>query len=488
VRGPHLPLAVFLAGLCLASASRADDPYADFRVPEARSFSWVVSGLTRWRAQETGEPDVHAVSRFKSGYASSTLHRHAESDRYASDLRGAMSGQWSSFLDHAVFTDGESEFFRHRSDDDFYDAFASVEETRFVRSTNWGVDIGLTGSYSFERQGRAFQAIRNQATFSEAEGEGTDLRSYFGTGNASLGLGYGRVRDATGVFDAQVLAQRLAATGRLRHAPSAAALQRLAQLFAVRFDLGAAHDRSERYFWREVERILREDDSLVDGTFDAFSLIRALEPATLKFAFTRRAGWRVSTSYMGSRTWGHSDFDRWQERNGTGVFEFHERSSDRIPRNARAGQLLVDAEYQRPLGMRLQMSARSTTGYGDGSRRLATVTSALEFDHLVADRWLVSVALAQRVESSRQGSVRVHPDWNVSAIAQAQFFVEDSWALFAVYRHAQARHPVFSYFSREDESQFDRTSDLQAGITFHAGGRFEAPGLGISERLTRGAF
>src|SRR5262245_12190917 len=89
VRGRRTRFAIFLAGLCLAAVARAEDPYADFRIPEARSFSWVVKGSTQWRGNETGEPDLHEVSRSKSGVASSTLLRHAESDRYASDLFGA---------------------------------------------------------------------------------------------------------------------------------------------------------------------------------------------------------------------------------------------------------------------------------------------------------------------------------------------------------------------------------------------------------------
>ena len=136
------------------------------------------------------------------------------------------------------------------------------------------------------------------------------------------------------------------------------------------------------------------------------------------------------------------------------------------------------------MGMRRQVSLGSTFRYHPGMQRAGTASSAVQLDQLVADRWVVSTTLTQDVTSVRAGKARLHPDWNVKVFVEGAYFVEDSWALFADYQHAQSRRPEYPYFG-PSESRFDRANDFRVGLTYRPVGRFEAPGLGVSERLTR---
>src|SRR5207249_4094517 len=234
------------------------DPYRDFRIPEARSFSWTLRTSAQWHASEIGEPDIHELTRFRSGDLRSDLHRHSESERQLSDIRSTASGSWNWRLSRDVY-EGQQNLFQSRFDQDSYALFLGTSWTRFLGETNWGIDATLDASYDFRRDASSRLQTRITSTLDDRDGAGSERREYFGTGDAALGLGYGRVRDVTGVFDAQVVAQRLAATGRLLHPVSHGALEKLAQLFSVGSGFGVAHDRPTRYFWREVERILRED-------------------------------------------------------------------------------------------------------------------------------------------------------------------------------------------------------------------------------------
>src|SRR5205823_173566 len=75
---------------------------------------------------------------------------------------------------------------------------------------------------------------------------------------ADVSLGHGRVRDATGVQLARLLEARLLEAGAIRAPLSRAAKERIAALYYLRPSLSVAHERPDRFFWREVGRVLRE--------------------------------------------------------------------------------------------------------------------------------------------------------------------------------------------------------------------------------------
>ena len=108
-----------------------------------------------------------------------------------------------------------------------------------------------------------------------AHGNSTDYQSF-----AALGPVIGRVRDATPVLDARILEDRLTRTGSLIRPLSEQGRLRLAALLAMRGQFKNAHERADRYFWREVERVLQDDGALIPQGLDALSVLRILEDVT----------------------------------------------------------------------------------------------------------------------------------------------------------------------------------------------------------------
>ena len=482
---------VCTGAILVASAAAAQDPYSEFRIPEARSFTWLVNGSARWSRQYRTDPFIGGSSedRASQGALSTFLHRHAESEPSISDLFFQARGNWQSNRSEGHSDLGSQNFAR---DLDNYSAVVNGNTTRYLGASAWGVDAAASLFYSYARSGFG----NTMSTFTGADESRTSLNSanhyYTGIANLLLGPGYGRVRDVTGVFDMQVLEERLAATGRLTHPVSPATRQRLAELFSVSGDFSAAHDRPSRYFWREVERLLREDGAIAEGSFDAWSLMRALEPATLSISVTRRAGWRVSGAYVFELDRGHADastdFQQWSFSPGLPPSavgsEFSSRRS--LDENHGTAQAVVD--YHRPLGMRWQVDLSSGGDYGDGPHRRATLSSALALTNVLADRWVATVMVSQFAQSEVADSVRLSPAWQIHGTAQLSYFFEDSWSLSAGLDHTQYRPVTTISGVAVTPNGYVRQTQIVIGLTYRPVGRFEAPGLGVSERLAPGGI
>jgi hypothetical protein len=490
MRGARLALVCTGAFFCVSVAG-AQDPYTDFRIPEARSFTWLVRADARGSdifLHDSGRQ--HELRTADAGLLSSA-HHHAESEPRTSDLFLSVSGNW--FANRQSDVNTFPGFLDDRDDDAdraTYRASGSAATTHYLGGSRWGIDAGATATYEYMRF-----ANTQQSRFGAGTGETRNsfefaYRYYHAAADLALGPGFGRVRDVTGVFDMQVLEQRLEDTGRLAHPLSPAARQRLAELFSVANDFQAAHDRPDRYLWRDVERILREDGAIAAGTFDAWSLMRALEPATLSIAVLRRAGWRVSGAYELRVDRGHADSDNRVESvtflNGVPTSSSSSLSSSRRSLDDEQGFAVLDADVHRPLGMRWQADLSGALRYGDGPRRRLIASYAAGLSYVLADRWLATAAFSEVSSSEQIEGARSSPGWTILGAGQLSYFFEDSWSVFASVDHQQAR-PLRSINDTPlVPDGFWRQTQVQFGLTYRPSGRFEAPGLGVSERLAPG--
>src|SRR5262249_14698804 len=78
-------LALVCTGACCFAAVAAADPYTDFRVPEARSLTWLVNGSGRWSGNYNAIPGTNENTDQLRGDLSSFTHWHAESERFVAD-------------------------------------------------------------------------------------------------------------------------------------------------------------------------------------------------------------------------------------------------------------------------------------------------------------------------------------------------------------------------------------------------------------------
>jgi hypothetical protein len=291
-------------------------------------------------------------------------------------------------------------------------------------------------------------------------------------------VGWGRVRDATGVYDAYVLERRLTKDGAISGPLSRATRRKLAALSYLAPRFGAVHDRSKRFFWREVERILREDDAFDEGAWGAFAMMRADEPVA--FGSLRQAGYFVGPTIEASVR--HETMRRTMRlhslafRNDTLVssidFPFSD-SQRRLGDVARAG---MQAELHAPVGWRWQidLAGRLLSPPRDFLEALE-IRSDARVSYRVADRWAVHgfVNQARDLSEPFPGTDRRVGGWTVNYGATLSFYAEDrlSFDLRAEEGQAHQRSPIAGDF------RYLRGAQVMIGTTYRFLGGLDAPGL-----------
>jgi hypothetical protein len=302
--------------------------------------------------------------------------------------------------------------------------------------------------------------------------------------NVSVGAGWGRVRDASVVYDAHVMEERLRDAGALTRPLSSAARQRLAALLAVSPAYSAAHERPDRFVWRDIEGILRDDDALADGGLDAYAVMKAREDYRFR-GFPRALGWFVGPVLSAS----HQRDDHRLDHESSylsysgGSLDYSDRSSvterydDEYDRIWAGGQV----EYHRPLGWvgQVDASAHASTPVrpGDSGLQAGFSGSASWF---VAERWSVTpeVGGSRSYFAPRGGQDRLQDDsWSRSCGVTLDFHIEDRLSLGLALRDQQMRYRLLDPWLATSQRAFRHDSEIELVLNYAFLGRVEAPGL-----------
>lgn len=487
MRRPCRALALASA-LCLCPfVALADDPYADFRVPEHRTASWLVQSIGSTNADQRNSMFGIDRDRFTFGRFQSRTDWSLESEAQLRALEFAADANWNYYhsrFESAPLTDQSA----HQRNNHQVATVSGLQRS-YLGGSEYALDVSVVADIELSQSDYSQDGHEISGPSETFFGNESRTRFYQHVGQVTLGIGRGRVRDVTGVFSAQLIEQRLLATGGLSQPLSAAARLRIAQLHYLANDYSSAHDRPARYFWREVERVLREDGALRDSSLDAYSLVRVLEPAMGGAFFLRRSGTFVRPFFFGSEIRGHEDFDTRSSYlslfNGSPVYGQVFESSNRNHLDREDSGAGVGVEYHRPVGMRWQSDLSTAASYGGGPRRSLDLGSAAQIQYMIADRWYSSASLQYDVLSERLDDVRSEPTWFLQGRAQLSYLVEDSWSFDLQFStsQAQSRNQLVGFFGAP-ESIFQRFSTLLVGLTYRPFGRFDAPGLGVAERLS----
>lgn len=473
------------SALCLVPVvARADDPYADFRVPDHHTFQWIVTGSLRSAGAYTGSTVEHSRNGDFASTLANELRWHAERETRQFDAGVRQSLDWdrSRRRDDNPFQPLSRLVEKRRTDDQNLSLFASRSD--YPGGGPLFVSYGATGRASFSQDVSA-QNSHELFPFAEVfRGDNEAARLYREDGTASVAAGVGRIRNVTGVYSAQLLESRLLATGRLTRPLSNDARRKIAEAYYIAPGFSAAHERPDKYFWRAVERILREDGALEGGSLDGYSLQRLLEPASNRFFVPRRAGFSVSTVVSLTETRGHIDLDDRQTSlqlsGGIPVAASAFESSDRTRTNTDAVMSGLDLEYARPAGPRWQWDFGSSARYGGGRRRATSLESFGSATWLVADRWYATAGFEHVIQNARVDGVRYLPTWRYFSSAALGYWVEDAWSLQLALQQSQEN--LRTRFQPAGFSRYDRVASLNLGLTYRPAGRLDAPGLGIAER------
>lgn len=471
----------FLLALCamLALAAPAlGSEYSDFRIPAHRWSSLAVAfsggGSRRYGATATSwarnvdlQTDLFANAQW--GLDSDPLSWSLVADAATVGSRSSQSGrrQVSSPVQYEDKgrNQGLSESARLFAD---------------LKSYPWRAPFGISfgGSIQPHYDQHWSLATRLESGPESGTSRRTDRRFHDSRNgylvSLSISPGFGRVRDATVVYQVQVLEERLRGSGALSRPLSAATRTRLAALYYVRPRYSAPHDRPERFFWRDVEKILVEDGALAGGGLDAYGVLWALEPVVPRTLF-RRKGFFVGPTI--ARRYGRDHF-RDDFDNTTVTFVGDTSSSSSAEAGKRHDVLTYEffsyggvAEYHEPLGRRVQLDLSHRTIFQPRkSRRHLDSASSASLIYQIADRFEARASLSHQRRYLYQRLPRQQSQWAVGASAGLSYYVEDHLALSLGFGHAQEK-------THAPQRRYRRDEGFSLGLTFHALGALDAGAL-----------
>ena len=473
------------------------DEFSEFRIPEHRLFSWNGSLSSAFGRGTAGGGVSSQSNRNTNGAISSQMFWLHDSD--PSQTMFAFNGDAQAVRQHSrgeyvfVFPSAVS---RGRGEAGSVNAGErwqlSLEQRNYPWRTPVGWQVRLEGQADY-RQQWTHQSNDDRHEETSETRENTfqihaDEWDYHYRAVGELRLGYGRVRDATGVLDARVFEERLRQSGALTRALTPGARQRLAAIAYTRYAFGATHERPAKLVWQAIEQVLRDDGALAEGAVSPEKAFRAGE-SYLGGAFgspalplasspvTRLAGSFAGLLVTARHEHQISRVDQHTVQSFTlndtldGFFDYDYARHDRSGQDAILAA--ARAEYYRPLGLRWQLDASETAlvplkEHRDGFE----LTSDVRLLAIVADRWLAEGFVNQRRRIDRgggAGSPLNEDSWAVAYGASATYFLEDHLALHGELGEQQ--------LSTRSGANSNRNLNASLSLTYRLAGRLYAPGI-----------
>ena len=245
MRGIRRALCLGAALTLLPSLAAAGDPYTDYRIPEHYWRSWTAN-LTAGGDHQVVDNEFteHAKSGTLSGSGSTNLSGGFDSDPRSSAY--ALSLQASGNRAHQVQHDADE---LSTFDETDRDQRANEEVSGFFAFSRypWSAPLGFTlSSTQSVRFSQAWTSTGRTVTSPPLENRSAS-NATSGVTNVAVSLGasanWGRVRDATPVYQVEVLEQRLLDDSTIVRPLSPAARERLASLYTMEARLAFAHQR-----------------------------------------------------------------------------------------------------------------------------------------------------------------------------------------------------------------------------------------------------
>lgn len=465
-----------LLSLLLLPVACVADAFSEFRIPD-HSWRTGAGGFSAWASRHRASAarfldtsrdaigQVHA--RLALGHDSDSLSRS-----FLAVIAGSLDGshRQSSYVPGVQWDD-------ERTSSGAQICELSGTQRSNVRGSVWVVGGGASFRAEFS-QNRDREDNRSDSYYRTLRRDLSRYDRYDYLGTAELMLGRGRVRDATVVMDVHVLEERLLEAGAIAAPLSPATRARLAKVLLAGGAIDAAHERPDRFYWREVERVLREEGALGANGLDAYSVMRAREgyaPGSVSRMRGAYGGLLLEAEH--AHVVEHRQFEyEWRRLLGDSlVSNYGEESGSRSSIGADNVFVGVQGEAHLPVGWRWQFDASGSAAVTVSSqdRGLNTATQLSAY-WIVADRWRAGILFASsRHYLYHDNAPPPYPrdGWETQAAGFASYFIEDHLTLDAQLGSTQQSRDSVPYRYYYLDHRFT------LGLTYRFLGRFDAPGL-----------
>ena len=441
--------------LALPSAAFAADEFSGFRIPANSFVDWALASSAngQWSRHSAGLD--HMTQTDWRGSVSSSFTRWSENDAHSSLWSGSLSSlgagaSSSSFgIEASYFSPLRYEVTKDSNEREATEqASLATTQTWYPGNGLLGVTGGVQGEWSDAQGWRSSSQLR-RSNLDPTEPikrltSSTEF-SYFSRGAVSAGLSIGRVRNATGVFEARVLEDRLRALGALTRPLSSHGRQRLADLMYAHRDVARVSARPAEPVMDALERILFEDGALRDSILTGAELFRVTDPIFYRGGspsyvapdglpaspIARLSGWCIGMVVTNSHS-RLSQRSQYAESSipyvgGVPEPEPEYRTGYSFKNTHDATFMEAQGAYHHPCGMRAQWDAASAfaTPIGGGERGFDFGLSVRWAD-ILADRWLGSIGLTQnRTVRRAKDRTTLSDDWNAGVAMSAEYLIVD---------------------------------------------------------------
>jgi len=501
--------AVACALCCVAfpiSRAAADSDFSDFRIPKNRALLWTGGLNARANGQDlsvstressAGDLNAGASTRFQWFSDSDPALTALDVDLAAQGFRQHRTSMTQSVVPTTSTFNADEASER--------EMFEGVTLTAGHRRYPWAIPLGfevsvrLSGDYSQRWSSLSAEALtltpsnRIQTTNEYS----SETWRYANSISVSASTGWGRVRNATGIYDALVMERRLLETGALRRPLSGTGRQRLAEVLYLRGALDTVRERPGRVLWREIERVLAEDGALQEGGLDPYSVLRGAEPHLGATDRLTADGVpispviRLTGAYVGLRLLDqHANL---LERQDVGMFsEVIVDGVSTTGSSSLSGRTSATAddvqggpvgEIHVPIGPPWQLDAAGAALLGlRKQENQLRVDSYLSLAWLAADRWAATASTSYAWLDDDRTDGPTAEDfwaWSIGIGMGVSWYFEDRTAIELSASHAQQwRRGVAGDPAPSPDSHFySRRFAASLGVTYRFAGWIATPGF-----------
>ncbi|MCB9357683.1 MAG: hypothetical protein H6508_00500 [Calditrichaeota bacterium] len=302
---------------------------------------------------------------------------------------------------------------------------------------------------------------------------------------ADLGIGWGRLRNASGVFQARVLEQRLQELGRLRGNLSDDTKLKLAQLYYRQSDFWVAHERSGKFFMSEVEQLLKADPAF-SGELDAYATYRITEEIAPGY-LSRWKGirWSLNLRALSVQNVRHETDKHFQFEGTDSTWNVNSLNDYTYSGSVTSTSLLAGPRMQLacPLNWNWQLSADSRFEHRfDPTDAGFAWTNNFQIEYAMADRWLLRYELdhVRYILDPLSRDLEHRNAWYVENSARLGYYVTDRISASCNLSLAQSK--LRSYIPNNEliyieqdystywDSYYQREASISLSLTYHFSG------------------
>lgn len=444
-----------------------------FRIPTHSVYALVGDGGTDIHGGSFVDDDSHDRDWYRHGDIGGSGYWLYDSERLG--IETAVQAGYSEAANGSKDRDRDGSSYYSFSKQNYLNQYESadavVSGVYFPTQTAFSVQFSGSGSADIGQSHRESEWRRDSDTLrSNGESEmRTSSFRYYARGEA--GLGWGRVRNASAVYDAYILEARLAEMGRLSGELSQETRQKLAELLYQRSAYEKRNERSARLFWRDVEAILKSDAAMT-GELDAFALYRINEevaPSTM----ARWSGWRLSMNIAGVHENDiYKTHSEWTRHEVTDTSSTDTSSVGSYSGRTHWEQMLFGprVEVNIPLNWHVQLTGDMRLEHRvDPADDGFFWTTLLNGQYAVHDRWKLAYTFIHErwIHDPKDRNLHNGQMWNLYHSASLAYYIEDNIEASLSMSHYQSR--AWDFVPNDGYSHYQRHStsySLRMGLSY----------------------